>query len=630
MRTTARLRISFALLGIFFFATLSFAERQKMGPLAAERASRAVGTSRVIISAADATQLPEVAAAIERGGGTRGRALPIIDAYVADMPNPSLAGLANNPAISHIALDRFAGSTMERTGATIGATAVREAFGYDGTGIGIAVIDSGITAWHDDLTGGGSRQRVDAFVDFVNGGTSAYDDYGHGTHVAGIIAGNGMDSNGARSGIAPNAHLIVLKVIDASGRGYISDVIDALHYVLTYKSRLNIRVVNMSVAAGVYESSDDDPLTRAAQKVVRAGVVVVAAGGNIGRDQQGRIVYGAVTAPGNAPWVLTVGASSHMGTIDRSDDRMAEFSSRGPTPFDLDAKPDLVAPGVGIDSLSDPLSTFYTTQAQYLLEGTVPTTYLPYLSQSGTSMSAPVVSGTVALMLQANPSLTPNAVKAILQYTAQVYPGHDPLTEGAGFLNAKGAVDLALDMAAGTQTFSPEWSGRMIWGNRRVTGGRPTSGANAWNADVTWGSSTTPSGQPIQFGVSCTTPACDNSQTAWTLDPSFRNVVWGSRCGNSNCVGPWVIDVVTARVDDTLVWVSSGDDTVVWGTSGDDTVVWGTSGDDTVVWGTSGDDTVVWGTSGDDTVVWGTSGDDTVVWGTSCTDPSCVPVIWNR
>jgi serine protease AprX len=620
MVRTASLRVSVALLGIFTLAASSFAEPgPKMGPLAKGRAARAVGSSRVIISAADTSQLPAVVDAIEHAGGTGRRALPIIDAFVADVPNPALSGLINNPAISHIALDRVVVGTLERTGATIGATAVREEFGYDGSGVGIAVIDSGITSWHDDLTGGGSLQRVDSFVDFVNGRNAAYDDYGHGTHVAGIIAGNGMDSSGARSGVAPNARLIVLKVLDATGSGHISDVIDALHYVLVNRAALNIRVVNLSVATGVYESYDVDPLTRAAQRLVRAGVVVVAASGNYGHDPQGRIIYGGVTAPGNAPWVLTVGASSHMGTVDRSDDRIAGFSSRGPTAIDLAAKPDLVAPGVGIESLSDPSSAFYTTQSPYLLAGTVPTTYLPYLSQSGTSMAAPVVSGTVALMLQANPSLTPNQVKAILQYTAQVYPRYDPLTEGAGFLNAKGAVDVARAIAVGTPTFSPEWSGQIIWGNRLVTGGWLTAGANAWSADVTWGSSTT-GGQPIEFGLRCASPSCEDGATAWTIDPGFRNVVWGSKCGNSNCDGPWIIDVFTMTVGDT----------VVWGTAEGDTVVWGTTEGDTVVWGTTEGDTVVWGTTEGDTVVWGTSEGDTVVWGTSCTDVSCVPIIWNR
>ena len=622
MRWTASLTISAALLGIFALAASSFAEPgQKMGPLAARRAGLALGSSRVIITAADTSQLPDVADAIDHAGGRRGRALPIIDAYVADMPNAALFGLSHNPHISHIALDRAIVGTMERTGATIGATAIREEFGYDGSGVGIAVIDSGITSWHDDLTGGGSRQRVDAFVDFVNERDTAYDDYGHGTHVAGIVAGNGMDSSGARSGIAPNARLIVLKALDATGTGRVSDVIAAMHYVLVKRAALNIRVVNLSIASGVYESYDDDPLTRAAERLVKAGVVVVAASGNYGHDPQGRIIYGGVTAPGNAPWVLTVGASSHMGTTDRSDDRIAGFSSRGPTAIDLAAKPDLVAPGVGIESLSDPGSAFYTTQSPYLLEGTVPTTYLPYLSQSGTSMAAPVVSGTVALMLQANPSLTPNQVKAILQYTAQVYPRYDPLTEGAGFLNAKGAVDLARALATGTPAFSPEWSGQLIWGNRLVTGGWLTSDANAWSSDVTWGSSTTRNGQPIEFGLRCAAPTCEGGATAWTIDPGFRNVVWGSKCGHSDCDGPWIIDVFTTTVGDTVVWGTAEGDTVVWGTTEGDTVVWGTTDGDTVVWGTTDGDTVVWGTASDG---------DTVVWGTSCGDATCMPIIWNR
>ena len=621
MRWTASLTISAALLGIFALAASSFAEPgQKMGPLAARRAGLALGSSRVIITAADTTQLPDVADAIDRAGGTRGRALPIIDAYVADMPNAALFGLSHNPHISHIALDRVIVGTLERTGAAIGATAVRQEFGYDGSGVGIAVIDSGITSWHDDLTGGGSPQRVDSFVDFVNGRDTAYDDYGHGTHVAGIIAGNGMDSSGARSGVAPNARLIVLKALDGTGRGRVSDVIAALHYVLQNKEALNIRVVNMSVATGVYESYDDDPLTRAARRVVRAGVVVVAASGNYGHDSQGRIIYGGVTAPGNAPWVLTVGASSHMGTVDRSDDRIAGFSSRGPTAIDLAAKPDLLAPGVGIESLSDPGSAFYSTQSQYLLEGTVPTTYLPYLSQSGTEHGRAGchryggVDAAGQSIADAQPGESDSA------YTAQVYPRYDPLTEGAGFLNAKGAVDLARGLAVGTPAFSPEWSGQIIWGNRLVTGGWLTADANAWSSDVVWGSSTTRDGQPIEFGSSCSSLTCDEGPTAWTIDPGFHNVVWGSKCGNSNCDGPWIIDVFTTTVGDT----------VVWGTAEGDTVVWGTTEGDTVVWGTTEGDTVVWGTTEGDTVVWGTSEGDTVVWGTSCTDASCVPIIWNR
>ena len=204
---------------------------------------------------------------------------------------------------------------MERTAATIGAVAVRQQHGYDGAGIGVAVIDSGMASWHEDL-GGANGQRVSEFVDFVNGMETTYDDYGHGTHVAGIVAGNGYDSDGARAGIAPAAQLMVLKVLDAAGNGRISDVIAALDRVIERKDALNIRVVNLSVAAGVYESYDTDPLTLAAKRAVEAGLVVVAAAGNGGRNSDGLSLYGGVTAPGNAPWVLTVGAANHQGTSD--------------------------------------------------------------------------------------------------------------------------------------------------------------------------------------------------------------------------------------------------------------------------------------------------------------------------
>src|SRR5262249_56595109 len=130
----------------------------------------------------------------------------------------------------------------------------------------------------------------------------------------------------------------------------------------------------------------------------RQGLSVRAAAGNAGRSSTGRVQYGAITAPGNAPWVLTVGPSCHMGTIDRADDTIAAFSSRGPTRFDYAAKPDLVAPGVGTESLSVPGSTLYSTFSAYLLPGTIATSYPPYLSLSGTSMSTPVGSGSVPLM----------------------------------------------------------------------------------------------------------------------------------------------------------------------------------------------------------------------------------------
>ena len=585
------------------------------------RVTNLTGRSRVIVGAYDAAGAASLAALILQVGGIPGRTLGLVSAIAADIPNPAIAVLARNPIVRRMALDRMVAGAMDRTSATVGATAAREQYGVNGDGVGVAVIDSGITAWHDDLMREGvpGSQRVDRFVDLVNGQPAAYDDNGHGTHVAGIIAGNGYDSGGARTGIAPGSSLVVLKVLDGAGHGRISDVIAAFDYVVQHRQEHNIRIVNLSVAAMVSESYTTDFLTQAARRTVEQGIVVVAAAGNAGKGRDGRPQYGSITAPGNAPWVLTVGASSHMGTVDRADDTMAAFSSRGPTAVDRAAKPDLVAPGVGIVSLSDPDSTMYTTKSAYLLDGTVQTGYRPYLSLSGTSQAAPVVAGTVALMLQANPSLTPNAVKAILQYTAEDRAEYDVMTRGAGFLNARGAIELARALAQGASGPAPAmagWSRALHWGNQRIAHGRIFSDFTAWAADMTWGGRLTPAGQTIRWGLTCAADDCDGTEAP---------IVWENSCSDAEC--------------HTVVWDRGRSTNLVWGTAcggADCEGAWlgppdGNSPPGSYsVWGTSDSETLVWGTNEDgDTLVWGTNDDgDTLVWGTSCEDSSCNPVIW--
>ena len=571
----------------------------KLGPLARERAQRSSGHTQVILRVAS---LGAARSAVVAAGGKLGRTLPSISGQVATMPNAALAGLSNSSSVLSISMDRDISGATERTGGTIGATQLREQLGFDGAGIGVAIVDSGVDATHSDLTDP-SGSRIDRFVDFLNGRTVAYDDYGHGTHVAGIVGGNGSQSSGRRTGIAPAARLIVLKALDGAGNGQISDVIAAIEYAVANRDALNIRIINLSVASGVYESYETDPLAQATRYAVQAGIVVVAAAGNNGISPQGFTRYGGITAPGNAPWVLTVGGSSHMGTVGRADDRIALFSSRGPTAIDAAAKPDVVAPGVGIESLAAPGSTLYSSLSRYLLGGTTTVGDAPYLSMSGTSMSAPVVAGTVALMLQANPALTPNQVKAILQYTAEFYSHADSLTQGAGFLNARGAVKLAKFLAGGAgYPDATGWSRRIIWGNDMFKNGRLTAGASAWSTFVTWGAAAGPGGAPIELGITCTDAACSASNGAWSLASTSRNVVWGNTCGGDSCQAPWTLAAIS-------------------GASDGDTVVWGTVDDgETVVWGTiEGGETVVWGTS---------DAGETVVWGTSCSGPACIPAIW--
>src|SRR5262249_54237662 len=236
--------------------------------------------------------------------------------------------------------------------------------------------------------------RVVHFVDSSAGGfrvgwsTYATDPYGLGTHVAGVIGGNGYDSGGARKGIAPGAKLVALKVLDANGYGYTSAAIAAIDYAIAVKDVYNIRIINLSVASGVYESFETDPFAQAAKRAVDAGIVVVAAAGNLGRHTSGAAQYGGITSPGNPPWVLTVGAASHAGTAARSDDTIGIFSSRGPSWIDFAAKPDLIAPGVGIESTTDPFSTLAQTNPASLIAGNNPSLwYKPYMSLSGTSVA---------------------------------------------------------------------------------------------------------------------------------------------------------------------------------------------------------------------------------------------------
>ena len=576
-------------------------------------------TSRVIVTLVPGAQLPPEFKKFARGGK-----LDIINGQVLELPNGLLKQLASHPHVFRVHYDRPTEMHNYRTSVTTGGR-VLNSYGLKGAGVGIAIIDSGI-AYHDDLRGSDTKifpygnQRVAKFVDFVNGRTLPYDDNGHGSHVAGTIAGNGSDSKGLKAGIAPAATLVSLKVLDLNGQGTISRIIAALDWVAANAKTYKIRVVNLSVGAGVYESYWTDPLTLAAKAVTDKGITVVAAAGNHGKNSAGQLQWGGITAPGNAPWVLTVGASSTMGTDTRADDQMAAFSSSGPTHIDFGAKPDLVAPGTGTVSLAIAGSTLYATKAAYLIDGSTKLGSKPYLSLSGTSMAAPVVSGTVALMLQANPNLTPNLIKAILQYTAQSYPGYSGLRQGAGFLDSTGAVWMAWfykNAKPGDKYPDlPTFSRSIVWGNHLLTGGVINPSANAWDLSTGWGTAMTlgTSGDNIVWGT-----MSNGDNVVWGTALAGDNIVWGTAFGADNIV--WG----TSLAGDNIVWgTAAGDYNIVWGTDcgGADcaNVVWGTADPLTnIVWGTGlAGDNIMWGTMiGDSNIVWGTSSDANLTWATS-------------
>ncbi len=638
----------------------NFAAKPRKVDLEVERrrSSNPRGSTSVIVELAEGATLPA-----EFRQYAHKNNLGIINGRVLDVPNSVLQQLEARAEIAKVHHNRPVAAENYRTGFTTGARATQRGLGLTGAGVGIAIIDSGIATFHDDLTSQSAtlypygNQRVSAFVDFVNGQVAPYDDQGHGTHVAGIIAGNGFDSNGQQMGVAPGASLVSLKVLDSTGHGTVGNIIAALDWVLAHHAQYNIRIVNVSVGAAVTESYWTDPLTLAAKRLVDAGIIVVSAAGNNGRNAAGETQYGAINAPGNAPWVITVGASSTNGNTQREDDTVTSFSSRGPSYLDWSAKPDLVAPGYGTISLADPLSAFYVSKAPYLQDGTVSTAYKPYLSLSGTSMAAPVVSGTIAQMLQANPSLTPNGVKAILQYTAQEYDGFNALTQGAGFVNTVGAVRLA-NFYAHAQVGQPVpvqsmWSKHIIWGNHLLKGGLIVPAANAFELGTNWGAATDGGGDNIVWGTLCGdgcdnivwgtwsddnivwgTAAANDDNIVWgTLVDGDNivwgtggddNIVWGTYCGGADCDnivwGTVALDNIvwgTVAIDNIVWGTLDGDDNIVWGTDDVDNIVWGTDGADNIVWGTSDDDNIVWGTDGIDNIVWGTDEYDNIVWGTA-------------
>ena len=314
--------------------------------------------------------------------------------------------------------------------------------------------------------------RIVYSQNFVPGQNDALDHYGHGTHVAGLIAGNGELSTGPMNfrtfyGAAPNASIINLRVLDENGGGTDSSVIAAIEEAISLKSTYNIRVINLSLGRPIYESYKLDPLCQAVEKAWKAGIVVVVAAGNDGRDlnlnPEG---YGTIDSPGNDPYALTVGAMNTMGTAPINDDIIASYSSKGPSFIDNVIKPDIVAPGNLVTSLEfsdDPLAvdnpSFYTLYSFYRTNGSQ-TPSANYFPLSGTSMATGVTSGAIADLLQGAPALTPDEVKALLMINGDrsyfpetssvtadgvVYnANYDVFTVGSGYLDILKTVNAAL------------------------------------------------------------------------------------------------------------------------------------------------------------------------------------------
>jgi subtilisin family serine protease len=369
-----------------------------------------------------------------------------------EAPRTAIRQLAADNNVAYVSPDRLMSATtsgyVERVS---GRDAMRQISGCDkimGADMNVAVLDSGVWTGHHNV-----EKQMLLSVDFTGERNTTSDPFGHGTHVASLAAGLPHVSKGAYEGLAPGARIVSLRVLDAQGRGSVTWALNAINWLASNATKYKIRVVNMSFGTAAVDSYLNDPLCRAVRRLVNAGLVVVVSAGNNGKDSSGKKIYGRISSPGNEPSAITVGAANTMGTETRGDDRVATFSSRGPTRssyvdangirhYDNLIKPDLVAAGNKLVAAAAD-NNFMLRNYPNMNARVADDAKHNQMVMSGTSMSAPVVAGAASLILQANPTLTPNLVKAVLMYTAQPLKGFNMLEQGAGLLNVAGAVQLA-------------------------------------------------------------------------------------------------------------------------------------------------------------------------------------------
>jgi serine protease AprX len=568
-----------------------FADNSKISPDLQNSSS--TSQEQVVVQYAPGTQLScsgifgllgcVVNDVLKLGGAVLGQ-LPIVNGLVASLDHNGIVSLSNQSNVVYISKDRPLTPFFDNAAPAVNASAAWQS-NYTGAGIGVALIDSGVNA-HPDLftTGLFPTSRVVYNQSFVPGDSSAADAYGHGTHIAGLIAGDGISSTGPLfsqnfKGIAPKANIVNLRVLDANGRATDSAVIAAIGQAINLKSKYNIRVINLSLGRAVFESYRQDPLCRAVEHAWKNGIIVVVAAGNNGRylPTSG---YSTVTSPGNDPYVLTVGSMKPMGTPERTDDLIASYSSKGPTVLDHVVKPDVVAPGNLLVSTETGNTTLYNTElnnrvpySAYIYGGSASPSKF-YFELSGTSMATGVVSGAVADLLQAHPVLTPDQVKARLMKTAsKTFPTtssvydpatgitytsqYDIFTVGAGYVDLAAAL-ASSDLSSGT-AMSPIAVYDSNTGNVRLT----SDSSSIWGASQTWSG-----------------PA-----------------VWGS----SQFTGSSIMWGATTSSGSSIMWGANG----LWGSS----IMWGasTSSGFSSIWSNS----IMWGASGQaaSSIMWGASAD---------------------
>ena len=351
--------------------------------------------------------------------------LPMINAYVLEVDEDRLEYIRSLEGLISMERDTHITAQMNRVGDIIESHWAHER-GYYGKGVGVAIVDTGIALHKDFMVNG---NRVIGFVDFVNHKSEPYDDNGHGTHVAGIIGGNGFSSKGKYIGIAPKCNFIAVKVLDHHGDGNISDVLAGLQWIIDNRRKYNIRIVNISVGTSAKENLDENSLlVQGVNAVWDNGIVVVVAAGNNGPGPM------SISTPGISRKVITVGSSDDNIAVEVfGSNRAKDYSGRGPTPFCI-KKPDIVAPGSNIISCN--ISRYGSKLKMSNSKATANDAPMMYTIKSGTSMATPVVSGAIALLIGACPEITNREVKLKLRNSA-IDLGQHWEKQGWGLLNVR-------------------------------------------------------------------------------------------------------------------------------------------------------------------------------------------------
>ena len=433
---SAGLLVLTVLVAVQLPAQIAQAEHPAGGATLTELASTDPGKQvDVIVQLERGTSAAEGTALVRAAGGEVTRDLHIINGLGAELTASAAAGLADKPGVRLVSLNGSVKPSSIDTSRL--ATAYTQSIranrvwnadrGTIGDGVGVAVIDTGIQGDLPDFrvsqSDSSSRVIVDAVVN--PDATTAGDKYGHGTHVAGLIAGNSLNRSssdplyGDYIGVAPGADLINVKASDDEGNASTLDVIDGLQFVVDHQDEFNIRVVNLSLNEATPSSYRTNPLNAAVEQAWNAGIVVVAAAGNRGTASDA-VHY----APGNDPFVITVGGVDDQNTADISDDTAASWSSTGTT-RDGHAKPDFLAPGAKMVSTLARGSAITQMCSSCIVSS-------KYFRMGGTSMATGVASGAVALIVAKRPGLSPNQVKSALKNNLRQVPG----------------VGMELDMAA--------------------------------------------------------------------------------------------------------------------------------------------------------------------------------------